>query len=218
MNKINIICKLIVITILTVLIININGCCIERYKAFMSNDYERLSSELKNAVYNAKDKGARTFMKLGYKNVFSSNIPIVEATSDKNVVLNWIREKSNNYGFYIYAHGDPYVFTMIKNDESQYIYPREISGNWHLVFLDSCSCLATDRFARAFNVIGHNRRAIIGWYKKIDHRGSSQWWNYFYAYAGNMGLRDACLKAAGKVDNWSTPIKMYGDKSWNGRV
>ena len=65
-------------------------------------------------------------MKLGYKNVFSSNIPIVEATSDKNVVLNWIREKSNNYGFYIYAHGDPYVFTMIKNDESQYIYPREI--------------------------------------------------------------------------------------------
>mgnify|MGYP001639825753 FL=1 len=107
---------------------------------------------------------------------------------------------------------------MRQNDESQYVYPREISGNWHLVFLDSCSCLATDRFARAFNVLGHNRRAIMGWYKDIDHRGSSQWWNYFYAYAGNMGLRDACLKAAGKVDNWSTPIKMYGDKSWNGRV
>lgn len=50
MNKINIICKLIVITILTLLIININGYCIERYKAFMSNDYERLSSELKNNV------------------------------------------------------------------------------------------------------------------------------------------------------------------------
>ena len=100
----------IVIGIISLLIININVYCIERYKAFMSNEDERLSSDLKNAVYNAKDKGARTFMKLGYKNVFSSNIPIVEATSDKNVVLNWIREKSNNYGFYIYAHGDPYVF------------------------------------------------------------------------------------------------------------
>jgi len=77
----------IVIGIISLLIINTNGYCIERYKAFMSNDYENLSSELKNAVYNAKDIGARTFMKLGYKNVFSSNIPIVEATSDKNVVL-----------------------------------------------------------------------------------------------------------------------------------
>ena len=96
----------IVIGIISLLIININGYCIERYKAFMTNDYENLSSDLKNAVYNAKDKGARTFMKLGYKNVFSNTIPIVENTSDKNVVLNWIREKSNNYGFYIYAHGD----------------------------------------------------------------------------------------------------------------
>lgn len=50
MNKTNIIFKLIVITILTLLIININGYCIERYKAFMSNDYERLSSELNNNV------------------------------------------------------------------------------------------------------------------------------------------------------------------------
>lgn len=208
----------IVIGIISLLIININGYCIERYKAFMTNDYENLSSDLKNAVYNAKDKGARTFMKLGYKNVFSNTIPIVENTSDKNVVLNWIRKKSNNYGFYIYAHGDEWEFAIRNGVPSTYIHPREISGNWHLVFLDSCSCLATDRFARAFNVIGHNRRAIIGWYKDIDHRGSSQWWNYFYAYAGNMGLRDACLKAAGKVDNWSTPIKMYGDKSWNGRV
>ena len=208
----------IVIGIISLLIININGYCIERYKAFMTNDYENLSSDLKNAVYNAKDKGARTFMKLGYKNVFSNTIPIVENTSDKNVVLNWIIEKSNNYGFYIYAHGDEWEFAIRNGVPSTYIHPREISGNWHLVFLDSCSCLATDRFARAFNVIGHNRRAIIGWYKDIDHRGSSQWWNYFYAYAGNMGLRDACLKAAGKVDNWSTPIKMYGDKSWNGRV
>ena len=50
MNKTNLICKLIVITILTLLIININGYCIERYKAFMSNDYERLSSKLNNNV------------------------------------------------------------------------------------------------------------------------------------------------------------------------
>lgn len=50
MNKTNIICKLIAITILTLLIININGYCIERYKAFMSNDYEILSSELNNNV------------------------------------------------------------------------------------------------------------------------------------------------------------------------
>ena len=40
----------IVIGIISLLIININGYCIERYKAFMSNDYERLSSELKNNV------------------------------------------------------------------------------------------------------------------------------------------------------------------------
>lgn len=40
----------IVIGIISLLIININGYCIERYKAFMSNDYEKLSSELNNNV------------------------------------------------------------------------------------------------------------------------------------------------------------------------
>ena len=41
----------IVIGIISLLIININGYCIERYKAFMSNDYERLKNVKKGICY-----------------------------------------------------------------------------------------------------------------------------------------------------------------------
>ena len=41
----------IVIEIISLLIININGYCIERYKAFMSNDYERLNNVKKGICH-----------------------------------------------------------------------------------------------------------------------------------------------------------------------
>ena len=137
-------------------------------------------------------------------------------TNDKNYLLNeWIRISGNNYGFYIYAHGNSSGFTLENGNSSKFVSSSDISGNWHLVFLDSCSCLATDTFGRAFKTLGYSNRATLGWYMDIAHVASEEWWTHFYPVAGTTNIRSACLTAADQSQN-KTPIRMYGDTSWYG--
>lgn len=156
-----------------------------------------------------------SFQKLGYINTAGHNG--YNTTSSKNVVLNYIAGTGKNYGFYIQAHGDSESFTTKNGDLSQDIYPSDISGYWHLVFIDACSTGATDNFARAFHTVGYSNRAYLSWFTTVSNIGAREWWGYFYQQVGNSGLRTACLAAADKCNN-STPIRMYGDKEWNGKA
>lgn len=217
MKKIN--KKCIIITIIFIIVLNTTCfAATDQFRAFKTRDYETedVGQESADAVNSAVAYGVYTFQKLGYINAIGTNKYTL--TNDKDYLFsNWLNVSGNNYGFYIYAHGSSSVFALENGNSSTYVYPDEISGNWHLVFLDSCSCMATDNFADAFNTVGYNNRATLGWYNTIEHVNSADWWSNFYPKVGTTNLRSACLSAADQCEG-STPIRMYGDKAWDGKA
>lgn len=209
--------KVSILAVLMVLLVG-SSCfaATDQFRAFKTWDYEldKVNQTSHDAVNNAVSYGVWTFQKLGYINANGNNT--YTTTNDRGYLLNnWIKVSGNNYGFYIYAHGNSSAFTLEKDNFDRYIHPEDISGNWHLVFLDSCSCLATDAFATRFNTVGYSNRATLGWYNNINHTDSADWWSHFYPIAGSTNIRSACLSAADQCTG-STPIRIYGDKAWNG--
>lgn len=90
-----------------------------------------------------------------------------------------------------------------------------------MVFLDACSCLKTDKFAKAFNILGHPNKAILGWASNVQFIASSLWWDKFSEYAGEMKLDEACNLAIDNMDKSKEglivpQIMMYGDGDWDG--
>jgi len=205
-----------IVLLIAIILITFSQNCFaatDQFRAFMTMDYENSSLQISNANTSAAN-AVLTFQKLGYINAQGENR--FYKTPYKSVVINeWISLTGNNYGFYVHAHGNPNLFTMTTGDSSQYIYPSDITGWWHLVFLDSCSCLSTDAFASAFKTVGYSNRATLGWYNDVEFVASAEWWGYFYPEAGTTNLRSACLAAADQCEN-STPIRIYGDKTWYG--
>lgn len=200
------------IVFILILMLFLNANCFaatDQFRAFNTWDFDNTIAveTLSYAVW--------TFQDLGYINANGTNT--FTTTNSRDTVISYIRESGNNYGFYMKAHGNANLFTAKQNTPSEYIYPGDISGNWHLVFIDSCSTGASDNFARAFNTVGYSNRAYLSWYTTVTVGASREWWGYFYQYAGDTDLRSACLAAADQCGN-HTPIRMYGDKSWNGRA
>lgn len=214
MRKIKRLCG--IIFLLSIICIE-NACfAVDQFRAFKTWDYEAedIGESSAAAVNNAVGYGVLNFQKLGYINADGTNC-ITNTGSKEYLLNNWINLSSNNYGFYIYAHGSSSVFALENGNSNEYVSPSEISGNWHLVFLDSCSCQATNSFATAFNTVGYSNRATLGWYTTVSHQGSAEWWEHFYPIVGTTNLRSACLAAADQCE-LSTPIRMYGDTSWDG--
>ena len=119
------------------------------------------------------------------------------------------------------AHGNQDLFAIKLNSESDYVYPEDIEGDWNLVFLDACSCLKTDKFAKAFNILVHPNKAILGWASNVQFIASSLWWDKFSEYAGEMKLDEACNLAIENMDKSEKglivpQIMMYGDGDWDG--
>lgn len=177
------------------------------FKGFMSDDFSGIGEA--TTVY-----AVSTFQMLGYNNMsgIHNNYTV---TSSKSDVLEYINYLGNNFGFYVNAHGNADLFTMQNCNPNQYIYPSDISGYWHFVFLDCCSCLATDKFARAFQTVGYSNRSTLGWYENVTVGGAEEWWWNFSNVAGSTNIRSACLTAADRSTNY-TPIRIYGDKTWTG--
>lgn len=208
-NKFN---KIIVLSLFIVCILQIN--------CYASTDEAGvfLSSYVGLNTYTSKtlDYVVKTFQKLGYNIVTTSGSNKFVTTGSKSTVMSYIRSNGNNYGFYVLAHGVPGKFTMYKGDLNQVISASEITGNWHLVFLDACDALSTSEFATAFKTTSaYSNRAILGWFKTVTTYALQEYWPYFYAEAGTTNLRQAALNAAGYCDS-STPIRFYGDSSWYG--
>lgn len=171
-----------------------------------------------NSIYarNASSYAAKTFQKLGYNIVTTNGSDLFTTTGSKSTVMSYINSNGKNYGFYVLAHGVPGAFTMHKGDLNQVIKANEISGNWHLVFIDACSALSTSEFANAFKTTSaYSNRAILGWFNDVTTYALHEYWPYFYEQAGTTNLRQAALNAAGKCQS-STPIRFYGDASWYG--
>lgn len=185
---------------------------IDQAQLFLSTDFQNDSSATQAMKY-----GVKTFQTLGY-NITSGNIlRRYIITNSKSTVLNYISGTGNNYAFLVSSHGNSNCFAMQNGNSSSYIYPSDISGYWHFVFLDSCSSMANDSFARAFRTTGYDYRASFGWYTTVTTSGSEEWWSHFKDVAGTTNIRSACLAAADQCSN-STPIRIYGDKTWDGKA
>ena len=101
------------------------------------------------------------------------------------------------------------------NDGKIPLYPSDISGNWHLVLLNSCSGGANSSFADAFHITGYSNRGFVSWYTTITNKGLKEWGPIFNSLLGTMSVREA-HKAAAESCEESTPARFYGDTSWYG--
>lgn len=183
---------------------------VDQVKLFLSTDFTSTSFGSQATNY-----AADTFEKLGY-DIQLPSIPLrYFVTNSKSVVMDYIRGTGDNYAFFVFAHGNAGRFTMNVNDINQYIFSDEITGAWHLVFINSCNSMANTSLAEAFRTVGYSNRASLGWFDIVTDGGSAEWWGYFKNYAGTMSLRDACLEAASHCQH-STPIRILGDTSWYG--
>lgn len=133
----------------------------------------------------------------------------------KSSVMDWINASSDNYGFYICTIGSSGYFYDYYGNQ---ITPSEISGNWHLVFLDSGSSAATTNFASAFKTYGYSNRAFLGWSAGVDAASSLEFNYYFWHdYVCETTIRLAAIYAASNVPgDGTTPIRFYGDENWQG--
>lgn len=183
---------------------------IDQAKLFISTECNSHSSSSDTMKY-----ALNTFSKLGYDIQRTSSLSGYQVTNSKAKVLDYIKGTGNNYALFVFAHGNTGIFTMNSSDVNQEIIPSNITGYWHFVFLNSCSCLSDDQFAQAFKTVGYNYRAILGWYKAVEFNASREWWSYFKNVAGTTNIRSACLAAADQC-SYSTPIRIYGDKTWDG--
>ncbi len=184
---------------------------VDEVKLFISGDFG-------SNPYNitATNYAAATFRKLGYSvRSGPTSHPNYTVTSSRSDVLTYIQESGDNYAFYVNSHGAAGIIAMQNGTSAQCIYPSDITGGWHLVWIDACNCLSNTDFANAFHTIGYSNRASLGWFNTVYNSAIAEWNGHFLSYAGTMGLRDACLAAAGDCSS-STPIRIFGDTSWYG--
>lgn len=139
------------------------------------------------------------------------------SVNSRTTVMNYINSSGNNYGFYLKCHANSSLLAIVSGNSSSYIYPSDISGNWHFVFLDGCSTAASSNFASAFHTVGYSSRGFLGWYTTVYTDKAYAFSQVFWNQVGTNTVRDAALTAAASVPgSGTTPIKYYGDTSYHG--
>lgn len=113
--------------------------------------------------------------------------------------------------------------STLTDNTSWWKYTSNVTGNWHMVFLDACSTAATNGWASAFRVYGYSNRAFLGWNTNVDVGPACQFGSYFWPEASNHAhsstVYGAAVWAASQVPgSGTTPIRFYGDTTYNGRA
>lgn len=155
----------------------------------------------------------------------------------KTEILSFIN-RSDAYGFYLACHGTPtitnnsclYDYTASGNGHAWDIYSSDIVGNWKFVFLDGCYTGQTPFWANAFNIYNtSSNRAFLGWDQEVHGEYVVPFSEFlFYEITQQLhsdNIRDAAVWAAAQVPNPpaqpdvpSTPIRFYGDRTYDGRI
>jgi hypothetical protein len=129
---------------------------------------------------------------------------------------------SASYAFYIDCHGNP--TTIGDGDAGQWaLSTTSVVGNWHFVFLNACSTAVNAGWANAFKVNGYSKRAFLGWSTDVYEYPVYEFATFFWPEAVNRthsnNIKDAAVWAASQVPGQgSTPIRFYGDTTYNGRA
>lgn len=182
-------------------------------RVFSTNFFSTRDSDRTHAVHG--------FNKLGY-NVSTEN------TSTRSRIFSWTNSggsnySNNNYAFYISTHGpdDPDAangVTYFLDTNENEITPGEISGNWHLVYIDACNSKRNNKFPNSLNITGRSQRAYLGWATVVGVVEANEFNNYFWeTYVTHYTIQQAAVKAAADVPgSGTTPIRFSGDSSWYG--
>ena len=140
--------------------------------------------------------------------------------SDKSLISDikdYLKNNSRAYAFYFTGHGSNSALGFKYNGR---IYPSDVTGNWHFVFLDACSTAADATWANAFKINGYSNRAFLGWSKSIRWAPGHEFAEKFWPRVnGKVSIRQAAVDAAADVPGeGTTPIKFYGDRSYTGKA
>ena len=139
----------------------------------------------------------------------------------KTNILNYMGLGGNEYAIYVRCHANE-SFIAGKNSSGTVvwkIYPSDMSGNWHFAFLDGCKTGASNNFATALHIYGYSNRAFLGWYDNVLISASGTFVDNYWpilASSTTKTVRQAALDTAALISA-STPIRFYGDTSYNGR-
>lgn len=179
------------------------------------NDCGAYAYEAFNYATESKNLAATGFVGLGYN---TANWYVGKGATLTNRVRSFLNG-SNSYGFYIDCHGSS---TTLQSDQN-IITSSQITGNWHFVFLDACSTASTTGWAKAFKIDGYSKRAFLGWSKEVNDVPAYNFCNYFWHEMCSHShstkyVQDTAVWAANQVPgSGTTPIRFYGDKTYNGR-
>lgn len=163
---------------------------------------------------------ASTYMALmGYIPTYLNKLDTVELKNN----ITYLLGRDNAYAFYFCGHGDSSTVDpslAIKDSNDDYhdvLLKSEVTGNWHFVFLDACHT-GRSIWAEAFNISSsHPKTAYLGWDGKVQASNTNSFCIKFWMHRVLMNVRDAAVKAAGEVPGvGTTPIKFFGDTSYNG--
>ena len=172
-----------------------------------------------NVAYSTESAGVALNgfnSKLGYPSAFA----VTAAETTKAKILDYIHNDPNGYGFYFDGHGGDSTNTRIISSDVNAVYPSEITGNWHFVYIDACYTGQTDSWAKAFKILYDNggyysKRAFLGWYDTVTVYAAYDFLNYYFEYVPGETVRNAALDAAART--WgSTPTRFFGDPNYNG--
>lgn len=161
-------------------------------------------------------EGAAAMRRLGYN-------ASTTVKSDKSLisdVKNFLKNDSKAYAFYFVGHGSEDVLGFKKNTYGRIRRDSDVTGNWHFVFLDACSTAVNSGWADAFHINGYSRRAFLGWNGTILYSDRYKFAMAFWPRVdGKVAIQKAAIDAAAEVPgSGTTPIKFYGDRSYNGRA
>lgn len=130
---------------------------------------------------------------------------------------NYVAGTSSEYALYYCGHAST---TVLAFQQHNIISSSDVSGNWHFVFLDGCSTAANTGWASAFNIYGYSNRAFLGWTTAVSlintHAFNEEFWPLL---DGTTSVRQAAVDAAAEVPgSGTTPIRFYGDTTYNGEA
>lgn len=155
------------------------------------------------------------FKKLGYT-AYRSNDSTTELTE---TVRNFM-EQPDSYGFYFRGHGSAMrISTSIDNENYiGVLNKKDVEGNWHFVFIDTCHSADDTSWADAFNITdSHANRAFLGWNGKVYPSKTAAFADAFWPLVGTMSIQNAAVQAADEVPGkGTTPIRFYGDDYYYG--
>lgn len=173
-------------------------------------------------IYNAYSKSsyAKTYLqKLGY----STTASIISTVSDGSKIRNFVQNDTKAYGLYISCHGSTQRLSL-GSAATELLTPSQVKGNWHFVFLDACSTAANANWPNAFKInSSYSKRAFLGWGTDVTAGNSYEFCSYFWPETYNKNhsnyIQEAAVWAADQVPgSGTTPIRFYGDRTYNGRA